>query len=612
MDESQSIYPPHRVHIKVLVKQPLNCKMVDAWLFDLLEMDKKDAWFISQITSENCVDIVRQWLDRYMFLTLGLFHAAKIPIIGKPMIRALQKVSQNDGTAVDAVIDFPILDGLEKNIYNYCSYHAFHFLEWINSNYPTPSNQQKLYEQINKTIVVAMKNIMPPGKSRMAVLLEANRQNIPFVHLVNGIIQIGWGAKACRMDRSTTEKDSAIGLYLSENKHLTTKLLRQVGLPTPKHAVVFTTDQCNDKAKNMSLPLVIKPIDGNRGEGVTIGLSDMRSIVSAFNKAKKYSKHGGVLIEQQVPGVCHRLFIARNELLYAVKRLPIGIYGDGNSSVQQLAEKARDIEIKRPEWLREPFPMIDELALETMQNNGLTPEYIPQNGEFVSLRPIETTSWGGIDENVTHKVHPENIDIAIRAARHLSLDMAGIDLISTDISQPWYENMAVINEINYAPLLGGGEVSRNSLSVAIQRLVNGNGRIPVHIYLGADNASELAIRAFEMLASLDVKVFFAREDIILTSLKQEVHVNISSFFERIRAILLDQRCEFLVIAIRTTELLYSGIPFDAFDELFVVDNKLMDYHEAKYASQAQFKTLCAHLESICANQPFETPFYLFN
>ena len=63
---------------------------------------------------------------------------------------------------------------------------------------------------------------------------------------------------------------------------------------------------------------------------------------------------------------------------------------------------------------------------------------------------------GGIDEEVTDRVNPENLRIALEATKLFRLEVAGVDIISPDIAKPWYENNAIINEFNFAPLLGEG------------------------------------------------------------------------------------------------------------------------------------------------------------
>src|SRR4029078_9245480 len=57
----------------------------------------------------------------------------------------------------------------------------------------------------------------------------------------------------------------------------------------------------------------------------------------------------------------------------------------------------------------------------------------------------------GISIDRTLEAHPENIEIAEEAARVIGLDIAGIDFIAPDITQPVRETGGAICEVNAAP-----------------------------------------------------------------------------------------------------------------------------------------------------------------
>jgi hypothetical protein len=65
------------------------------------------------------------------------------------------------------------------------------------------------------------------------------------------------------------------------------------------------------------------------------------------------------------------------------------------------------------------------------------------------------------------QVNKENLDAAIEISKLFGLSEVGIDFISNDVSEPWYKNGAAFNEVNVAPLLGGGEISRGYIPIAI-------------------------------------------------------------------------------------------------------------------------------------------------
>jgi len=60
-------------------------------------------------------------------------------------------------------------------------------------------------------------------------------------------------------------------------------------------------------------------------------------------------------------------------------------------------------------------------------------------------------STGGISIDRTFEAHPENVEIAEEAARVIGLDIAGIDFICPDITEPVRETGGAICEVNAAP-----------------------------------------------------------------------------------------------------------------------------------------------------------------
>ena len=86
-----------------------------------------------------------------------------------------------------------------------------------------------------------------------------------------------------------------------------------------------------------------------------------------------------------------------------------------------------------------------------LAKQNISLDYIPAYGETVYLRENDNLSTGGIAIDVTEKVHPENVESAIKAARIIGLDIAGIDITISDISKPLIESGGAVIEINAAP-----------------------------------------------------------------------------------------------------------------------------------------------------------------
>ena len=70
---------------------------------------------------------------------------------------------------------------------------------------------------------------------------------------------------------------------------------------------------------------------------------------------------------------------------------------------------------------------------------------------MVKLALTGNMSTGGISIDRTFEAHPDNVDIAEEAARVVGLDIAGIDFLCPDITQPVRETGGGICEVNAAP-----------------------------------------------------------------------------------------------------------------------------------------------------------------
>jgi len=121
----------------------------------------------------------------------------------------------------------------------------------------------------------------------------------------------------------------------------------------------------------------------------------------------------------------------------------------------------------------------------------VTPETVPTDGHRVLVKQIGTH---GLD--VTASVHPEIAAIAVRAARTVGLDIAGIDLIARDIDRPPREQGAAVCEVNAGPQLmihahpsqGPGQPVGEAIVAELFR-AGETGRIPIAAVMGRQGSA---------------------------------------------------------------------------------------------------------------------------
>lgn len=451
----------------------------EIWAMALLE---RESWMDSAHSSD--INTISQadglYIMSFLHCTRLLCELGRLPIFDIPRFSVISESDQIDRKYL-LKVELPLVHSMPQTAYQISLNTALKICLWMARNPPSSDNINKVFKSIGGRVIKSLHKIIPAGKSTIPVLRVAHALGIPFLHLGAGVYQLGWGSKARRMDRSTTELDSSMGAKLAQNKVVTSNLLRLAGLPAPIHVVVSTEAGALAAADRLGFPLVIKPTDLDRGEGVSVDVFDSDAVKLAFARAHGLSKVKQVIVERQVSGVCHRLFIANGRLLYAVKRLPMSVKADGERTVAQLVHDEISIQGQKAPWNRSEIKAIDDRALKAIADAGFSPQSIPAQGVWVPLRRIESTADGGVDEEVTTITHPDNLSAAIAAAKLFGLDIAGIDVISPDITKPWYENSAIINEVNFAPLFGGGEISRSHIPGFFAEFIDGNGKIPIEV-----------------------------------------------------------------------------------------------------------------------------------
>ena len=551
---------------------------VNRWL-DLLSTAPADlVRDLTPVVARSNAAIAETWLCKVLQMAHIALLAGRLPVFDVPkVLHCASSPEGGDSGPWHAVVAIARIDEIPRSLYQRVVDASFRLCEQASQTTPEGDHLQAFFRRFEAEALQLLKGPSSWGKSTLPLLRAAHRRGIPFIHLGAGTYQLGLGSRAVWFDRSTTERDSAVGAKMCNSKELAAVLLRRAGLPAPDHDVVSTPKEAADSAERLGWPVVVKPADRDRGEGVTVDIADGEALTSAFRTARQASHRKRVIVERQVEGVCHRLFIAGGRLLYAVRRLPMSVVGDGRLTVADLIETAVRDDLRLPPWHRSGIRPLDNLARAAITAAGLTPEAVPEPGRRVALRRIESTEWGGVDEDVTEVVHPENLRVALAAARLFRLEITGIDIISPDITRPWYDNGAIINEVNFAPLLGGGEISRRHIGEYLERILGGDGRIPVLVFAGGPGAWQAASRYHARLCSNGQRAWLSTALRTVNPDGTDQPMTRDGLFHRTRALVMDRAVDALVLVVHDDELLHSGPALDRVDTLYVIDEQFIEY-----------------------------------
>jgi cyanophycin synthetase len=291
------------------------------------------------------------------------------------------------------------------------------------------------------------------GPSTQAILDEASLRDIPWIRLnEQSLVQLGHGVHQKRIRATMTSQTSSLGVDIASDKKLTNQLLAGTGVPVPRADVVRSAEEAVAAATRIGFPVAIKPLDGNHGRGVMLNLADGPAVAAAYPTAREESRNGGVVVESFLVGNDYRCLVIGGVLRAVAQRVPAHVDGDGAHSLGKLVE-ITNADPRRGIGHEKVLTRIaiNEESVSYAREQGYEMDAVPPEGTRVFLKRTGNMSTGGISIDRTEEVHPENADIAELAARVVGLDIAGIDFICPDISQPVRETGGGIVEVNAAP-----------------------------------------------------------------------------------------------------------------------------------------------------------------
>jgi cyanophycin synthetase len=335
------------------------------------------------------------------------------------------------------------------------------------------------------------------GPSTASIVSAATDRGIPHLRLNDGnLVQLGHGRHQRRIWTAETDRTSAIAGNIAHDKDLTKSLLASCGVPVPEGQVVDSPQAAWEAALDIGLPVVVKPSDANHGRGVSLDLSERSDVEKAYMVADVEGSE--VIVERYVRGEEHRLLVVGGKVVAAARGESLSVVGDGRSTVAQLIDTQLNSDPRRGE--AEEFPL-ETIYLERepvmrllLERQGLSGEAVPAAG-----RKVLVQRNGNVAIDCTDDVHPEVAHAVALAARVVGLDVAGVDVVTQDISRPLQEQGGAVVEVNAGPGLLMHLKPATGLSRPVGRAIvdhlfdeGGNGRVPIVGVAGSRHGNAIA------------------------------------------------------------------------------------------------------------------------
>jgi cyanophycin synthetase len=411
------------------------------------------------------------------------------------------------------------------------------------------------------------------GPTIYSLLEAADRLRVPRLYLpAEETFQWGYGKNQIRGASTTFHVDSIKDTEFTCNKDRVKAFLRAVGFPTPVGHVCRTVEEAERTASAIGYPVVVKPVSGHKGHGVTTGIEDERRVGAAARALLAASGDSPIIVERHVTGTDHRLLTVGGRFVAALQRVPAHVIGDGSRAIRELIdnENARDI---RSDNARSPLARItvDRDLEDYLRLQGMKLDTVPEDDQVVYLRRVANISAGGVSRNVTDSTHPVNAKLAEDVAGYFGLTCLGIDVLAEDIAKPWMDSAFAIIEINAAPGVfmhlrpaEGDPVDAPGIIMSTLFPTQRSARIPLVCFNALDESLAKALgEELAWMVSEEEVIGVLRAERL--SFDGEHFCCPRNYTEGLRAMLRNPRLAAAIVECSSRHLLHEGHLFDIAD-----------------------------------------------
>jgi len=247
---------------------------------------------------------------------------------------------------------------------------------------------------------------------------------------------------------SLSELTSAVAVRICSDKALTRRVLADVGLPVAPGRPATDPDADRHFLAEHG-EVVVKPVVGEGGAGITVGVRDEAALEAAIERAR--AVHPDVLLEACVTGEDLRVVVIGDAVVAAAVRRPPEVVGDGRSTLAVLVAELS--ERRAAETDGAAHVPLDAVTLDVLAGAGLVPDDVLEDGRVLAVRRTANVHTGGTIHDVTDHLHPTHAALALAVAAAVHIPVVGVDLFVDAVDRPG----AVVIEANEQPGLANHE-----------------------------------------------------------------------------------------------------------------------------------------------------------
>ena len=237
------------------------------------------------------------------------------------------------------------------------------------------------------------------------------------------------------------------------DKSLTKQHLSAAGVSVPQGKSVDIDKGIEETLKyadELGYPVVAKPTDGRLGKGVMTDLGDENALRDALNHLKNELGYTDIIIEQYIKGDDTRVYVIDDKVAAAYKRVPLNVFGDGVSTINELVDEKKRIRKNNP-YAKKHEIVINEEVLGYLTRQGYTIDSVPEKGQRIFLAERTLSSDAGEKIDITEELSDKMKETAINAVKAVpGMFMSGLDLMIDH-----GRNQGYVLELNANPNIAG-------------------------------------------------------------------------------------------------------------------------------------------------------------
>ncbi len=253
-------------------------------------------------------------------------------------------------------------------------------------------------------------------------------------------------------------ENSSLGYKLADDKELAYTLLERHNFPTAK-SVYFKRGELENLSsqqigRSLSFPVIIKPVSEWHGNGVMMNIFSYDELKEKL--VFSFQTYDTLIVQEQISGDEVRVLVVKWEVILALNRVPAHIVGNGYDSIKDLVERENKNNPLRWVWYEAPLSYIkmDHETFSFMEKQWVSEHTIPDKGQVIQLRGNSNIwTWWTIKE-VTNELCDTTKDMCIQISKIFGLEIAWIDILTTDVTVPLEQMWWVVLEVNATPGIG--------------------------------------------------------------------------------------------------------------------------------------------------------------